>query len=88
MAWVTFPLIGGETGLVTLPGMDRKRTDVTQKPDRCRIKKLDEGFCKFNCFEKTVVAVVDWSCISHLQGGYYHPGMLTEDDQPANWICP
>ena len=32
MAWVTFPLIGGETGLVTLLGMDRKRTNVTQKP--------------------------------------------------------
>jgi hypothetical protein len=30
MAWVTFTLIGGETGLVTLPGMDRKRTDVIQ----------------------------------------------------------
>jgi hypothetical protein len=30
MAWVTFPLIGGETGLVTLLGMDRKRTNVTQ----------------------------------------------------------
>jgi hypothetical protein len=44
--------------------------------------------CKFNCFEKTDVAVVDWSCISHLQGGYYHWGMNTEDDQPANWICP
>jgi hypothetical protein len=52
------------------------------------IKDLDGSFCKFICFEKTDVAEMDWSCIPHLQGGPYHRGILTEDDQPANWYCP
>jgi hypothetical protein len=68
MAWVTFLLTGGETGLGTLPGMDRKHTDVTQKQKQARwsIKKLEGGFCKFNCFEKTVIAVVDWIGLASL----------------------
>jgi hypothetical protein len=31
---------------------------------------------------------MDWSCIPHLQRGYYHWGILTKDDQPANQYCP
>jgi hypothetical protein len=46
------------------------------------------GFCKFICFEKTDIAEIDWSCIPHSQGGYYHQGILTKDDQPANQYCP
>jgi hypothetical protein len=45
-------------------------------------------FCKFICFEKTVVAKMDWSCFLHLQGGHYHRGIFSEDDQPDNRNCP
>jgi hypothetical protein len=46
------------------------------------------GFRKFICFEKTVVAELDWPCFPYLRGGHYHRGMFTEDDQPANQDCP
>jgi hypothetical protein len=88
MAWVTFPLSVGETGPVTLPRMDRKCTNVNPKPSQWSNKDLDRGFCKLICFEKTVVAEMDWSCFLYLRGGHYHQGIYSEDDQPANWNCP
>jgi hypothetical protein len=46
------------------------------------------GVCKFICFEKTVVAKMDWSCFLHLRGEHYHQGIFSKDDQPANRNCP